>query len=253
MRQLDSDDVTRMAPILSHRDGVAKRIHCIEDQQVGVPIEFDKRVGFVQARVLVLAIRRIDDRLAPSGEAVTERITRVKLFDRGDREASYLVTSARLQGDELDIRGKRVEIHGKPGRRVLGAQRFAQYVMTTVDANPISGNVCGREEWETHDVVPMGVGQKYVEGVLALGAMLPEHAVAEFAYARAEITQQVFIAAADNFDAARVAAKGAANRKGQRLVDKGVNGFRRVEPMANGSQEGVADFAPYGVFVQRRR
>ena len=48
LRQLDRDDIARMAPILLDRHRVAQRIHCIEDQQVGVSVELDERVGFVE-------------------------------------------------------------------------------------------------------------------------------------------------------------------------------------------------------------
>jgi len=50
----------------------------------------------------------------------------------------------------------------------------------------------------------MSVRQEDVEAVLAPAAMLAQNAIAELAYTAAEITQYVFIAAGDNFDAARI-------------------------------------------------
>ena len=59
--------------------------------------------------------------------------------------------------------------------------------------------------------------------------MLAQDAVAELAYAGAEIAQHVFIAAGDNLGAGRVAAVGAADRKGQDLIHKGIDILRCVE------------------------
>jgi len=53
--QFDRHDIARMAPILLDRDCVTERIHRIEDQQIGVSVELDKRIGFVEARIFVLA------------------------------------------------------------------------------------------------------------------------------------------------------------------------------------------------------
>ena len=49
LRQLDCDDIARMAPIFFDRDGVAERIHGVKNQQISVPVKLDKRIGFVEA------------------------------------------------------------------------------------------------------------------------------------------------------------------------------------------------------------
>src|SRR5271163_5243719 len=109
-----------MTPVLLDRDRVTERIHCIKDQQVRVSVEVDERIGFVELGTFVLAVGRVDDRLPALGKTIPVGISRVKLFDRGDRETGYFVSVAGLQGDELDARAKRVEIDGKPRSRVLG-------------------------------------------------------------------------------------------------------------------------------------
>src|SRR6266481_3301212 len=83
--------------------------------------------------------------------------------------------------------------------------------------------------------------------------MLPQQAGAEFAYPGTEITQHVFIAAGDDLDAARVAAKSAAHRKRQRVVDEGIDRLRRVEGAPACCKQRVADLAAYRLLTQRRR
>jgi hypothetical protein len=60
----------------------------------------------------------------------------------------------------------------------------------------------------------MEMGQEDIEAVVPLTAMLAQNTVAELAYTRSEIAQNILIAASDNLDAARIAAIGAAQRKG---------------------------------------
>ena len=60
--------------------------------------------------------------------------------------------------------------------------------------------------------------------------MLPQHSVAELAHARTEIAEQIFIAAGDDFDAARIAAEGTPDRERQRLVDKRIDRVSSVRP-----------------------
>src|SRR6266404_178244 len=83
--------------------------------------------------------------------------------------------------------------------------------------------------------------------------MLPQQAGAEFAYAGAEIAQHVFIAVGDDLDAARVAAKGAAHRKRQRVVDEGIDRLRRIECTPARRKQCVADLAAYRLLAQRCR
>src|SRR5260370_25716137 len=208
--QLNRDDIARMTPILLDRDRVAERIHCIEDQQVGVSVELDERIGFVELGTLVLAVGRVDDRLAALGKTVPVGISRVKLFDRSDGKTGYFVSVAGLQGNELDNRAERVEIDGKPRSRVLGAQRLAQHAMAAVYADPITGDVSGGEKREAHDVVPVRVRQKYIESVFAAGTVLPQQPVAEFAHARAKVADHIFVAAGNDLHTAGIAAESAA-------------------------------------------
>src|SRR5438067_3965237 len=157
LRQLDRHDIARMTPILLDRDRIAERIHGVEDQQVGVSVELDKRIGFIGLGTLVLAIGGVDDRLPALGKAIPVGNSRVKLFDRGDGKTGYFVSAVGLQGDELDTGTQRVKIDGKPRSRVLGAQRLAEHPVTAVYANPIAWNVSGGEKREPHDVVPVRV------------------------------------------------------------------------------------------------
>src|SRR6266851_3199032 len=83
--------------------------------------------------------------------------------------------------------------------------------------------------------------------------MLAQQAGAEFTYTSAEITQYVFIAAGDDLDAARVAAKGAAHRKRQRVVDEGIDRLRRIECAPPRRKQRIPDLAAYRLLTQRRR
>src|SRR5215469_14326958 len=122
LRQLDRNDVAGMAPMLLDRYRITKRVHCIEDQQIGTAAELDEWIRVVQAIIFVLSIGRVDDRLGPLGKAISIRISRVRLFYRGHRKAGDLASPAGSEGHELDRPGERAKIDGKPGSRVLGAQ-----------------------------------------------------------------------------------------------------------------------------------
>src|SRR6516162_11258659 len=132
-----------MAPMLLNRHRVTERVHGIEDQQIGIPVELDKWIGFVKAIILVLAIGRVDNGLSPLGKAIGIRITRVKLLYRGYRKTGDLANLAGFEGHELDRRGKRAKIDGKPRSRVLDTQRLVERLVATVNANSISRNVSG--------------------------------------------------------------------------------------------------------------
>src|ERR1700687_4419096 len=83
--------------------------------------------------------------------------------------------------------------------------------------------------------------------------MLPQQAGAEFAYPGAEITQHVFIAAGNDLDAARIAAKGAAHRKRQRVVDEGIDRLWRLERAPSPRKQRITDLAASRLLRQRRR
>ena len=93
---------------------------------------------------------------------------------------------------------------------MLGAQRLAQDSVAAVYANPIAWNVSGGKEWEPHDMVPVGVRQKDIEGVFAAGAVLAKYPVPEFTHARAEIADHIFVVAGDDLHTAGIAAESAA-------------------------------------------
>ena len=135
----------------------------------------------------------------------------MKLHHSGHRKTGNLARPTGFEGHELDRRGKRAKIYGKPRSRVLRAQRLFKLLVAAENANSVPGNVSGGEKREPHDVVPMSVRQEDVEAVLAPAAMLAQNAIAELAYTAAEIAQYVFIAAGDDLDAAGVAAVGAAH------------------------------------------
>src|SRR6516162_6249287 len=185
LRQLDRNNVAGVAPMLLDRQRVTERVHCIEDQQIGVPVELDKWIGLVEAIIFVLAIGRIDDGLGSLGKAIRIRITRVKLLHRSHRKTGDLANLAGFEGHELDRRGERAKIYGKPRSRVLGAQRLFERLVAAEDANSVPRNVSGGEKREPHDVIPMGMWQEDVEAVLAPAAMLPQNAIAELPYTSA--------------------------------------------------------------------
>src|SRR6516164_1972240 len=104
-----------MAPMLLDRHRVTERVHGIEDQQIGVPVELDKWIGLVEAIIFVLAIGRIDDGLGSLGKAIRIRITRVKLLHRSHRKTGDLANLAGFEGHELDRRGERAKSTGNQG------------------------------------------------------------------------------------------------------------------------------------------
>src|SRR6516164_11106252 len=127
VRQLDRDDVAGMTPMFLNRHRVTERVHCIEDEQIGAAAELDKWIGFMEAIIFVLTIGRVDDRLGPLVKAIGVRITGVKLLYRGNPETRDLANLARFEGHELDRRGKRAKIDGKPRSRVLGGTRRCEF------------------------------------------------------------------------------------------------------------------------------
>src|SRR6516165_584627 len=210
MRQLDRDDIARMSPIFLDRDCVAERIHRVEDQHIGVPVECDKWVRFVESGILVLAIGRIDYRFSTPRKAVAVGMVGVELPYAGYRETGDLVGALGLERDELDGRSELVKIDRKPWGRMLRVQCLAQPIVASVNTNSVAGNISGRKKREPHDVVPMGVRQEHVEAVLASRAMLPQHVVAEFAHAGPEVADHIFVATGNNLYTAGVAAVSAA-------------------------------------------
>src|ERR1700730_3917134 len=157
LRQLHRDDIARMAPILLDRDGISQGVHCVEDQQISVPVKLDKRVGFVEAGIFVLAVSRVDDRLATPGKAVAIRIPGVKLLYRVHRKTGYLISAAGFESDELNGRGQRAKIDRKKRLRLLGMQHLTQGAVASVDANAVTGDVSRAKKRESHDVVPVRV------------------------------------------------------------------------------------------------
>src|SRR6516225_10639657 len=89
--------------------------------------------------------------------------------------------------------------------------------------------------------------------MLASPAMLGEDMVAEFAYTAAEVAQYVFVAAGDDLEAASVAAEGTAHRKGQRMVDEGVDRLRRLERPPARCEQRLADLPAHRPLPQRGR
>src|SRR6516162_6144937 len=157
LRQLDRNDVAGMAPMPLDRHRITERVHCIEDQQIGAAAELDEWIGLVQAITFVLTIGRVDDRLAPLVKTIGIRIARVRLFYRGHRKTGDLARPTGFEGYELDRRGERAKIYGKPRSRVLGTQRLFKHLVAPEDANSVPRNVSGGEKRETHDVVPVGM------------------------------------------------------------------------------------------------
>src|SRR6516164_4343773 len=141
LRQLDRNNVAGMSPMLLDRYRITERVHCIEDQQIGAAAELDKWIGFVQAIIFVLTVGRVDDRLAPLGKTIGIRIARVRLFYRGHPKTCDLASPAGFEGHELDRRGERAKIYGKPRSRVLGAERPFKLLVAPEDANSVPGNV----------------------------------------------------------------------------------------------------------------
>src|ERR1700758_2876302 len=108
------------------------------------------------------------------GKAIAVRIAAVKLLYRNHVEPGDFVGSAGFQSDELDRRRKRMKIYRKPGGRMLRTQRITQLAVASVNANMIARNVSRGKKREPHDVVPVRMGQKNIEDVLAAGAVLTE-------------------------------------------------------------------------------
>ena len=148
LRQLHRNDVAGMAPMLLDRYRITERVHCIKDQQIGAAAELDKSIGFVEAIIFVLSIGRVDDRLAPLVKAIGIRIARVRLLYRGHRKTGDLASPAGFEGHELDRRGERAKIYGKPRSRVLGAERLFKELVAAVNANSVPGNVSRGEKRE---------------------------------------------------------------------------------------------------------
>src|SRR5439155_5377924 len=106
---------------------------------------------------------------------------------------------------------------------------------------------------EAHNVVPVGVRQEYIEAMFASRAVLPQHVVAELAHPGAEVADYIFVVAGTDLHTAGIAAEGAAYRKWQSAVDKGIDrllGFERVP--ASGEQR-IANLGAHRPLPQRCR
>src|ERR1700719_3299214 len=136
---------------------------------------------------------------------------------------------------------------------MLGVQRLAQHGVAAVYANPIAWNVGGGEKREPHDVVPVRVRHKYIEGVFSVGAVLPKYPVAEFAHARAEIADHIFVAAGNDLHTAGIAAERAAYRKWQPAVYEGIDRLLGLERMAASGEQRIADLGADRPLSQRCR
>ena len=77
--------------------------------------------------------------------------------------------------------------------------------------------------------------------------------VAEFAYTRAEVANNVLIAAGNDLHTAGVAAKGAAHRKRQPVVDESVDCRIGLEPLSARGKKCIADLGADRLRAQRRR
>src|SRR5437762_8513827 len=98
-------------------------------------------------------------------EAVTVRTAGVILLYQRHAQPGNLMPFARIQRNELDARTKRRKIDRKRWRRLLSAQRRLEVGMSTVEEQPIAGNVRRPEKRQPHDVVPMHMGHEDVIGL----------------------------------------------------------------------------------------
>src|SRR6266446_10089735 len=95
-----------------------------------------------------------------------------------------------------------------------------------MDPNKVARDVGGAKKRKSHDVVPMQVGQEHVEALLGRRAVLGHHMVAEFAHPRAEVADNVLVAAGNELYTAGVTAEGATHGKRQPAVYESVD--RRI-------------------------
>src|SRR6266850_5229522 len=70
--------------------------------------------------------------------------------------------------------------------------------------NPVAGHVRGREERETHDVVPMHMGHEDVVGLRRRSPMTRQDGLPEGSHAASEITQDVMRIAGLELDTRRM-------------------------------------------------
>ena len=162
------------------------------------------------------------------------------LQDRAHRQTADLVAAAGLEDDELDRRPELAKSTGKQGSDCCRSNASRITLWQPWMPNDVARDIGRREERKAHDVVPMEMGHEDVVAALALRPLLAQHVDAELARARAKVAQRVLVAGAVDLDAARIAAVGAGDRKGQLVVDEAVDGFGPVEAAAlSGEQAGA--------------
>jgi len=134
---------------------------------------------------------------------------------RGDVDAADEVCLAGGHQVELDVGAGLGVIHRKIGGPHLAAERFFQPAVAAVNDDPVAGNVDRREKGDAHQVIPVQMGNEDVIGLRIRHAELGDLGLAERAGAATHVADEMLGAVADDFDARRVAAKGATDGEGR--------------------------------------
>src|SRR4029077_7083336 len=101
------------------------------------------------------------------------------------------------------------------------------------------------------DVVPVHMREKHIEAMRSVCAIATEDVIAEFADPGAQVAQEMLVPAGSDLDAARIAAKGAADREWQLALDKPVDRLRGAELAAASGEERVTDFRAHSMVPER--
>ena len=156
----------------------------------------------------------------------------------GHLQAGNVVAAARFQAGELDRRAQLREFYWKARRAMLAPQGFLQGGVASVDPDAVPGDVSRPKERESHDVVPVHMGEKDVERVGACGAVLGKHVGPEGANPAPEIAQDILAGSGLDLHTRGIPTKGVGGGELQLALDEGAGLFGGIDPPPRSAHEG---------------
>lgn len=162
----------------------------------------------------------------------------------GDVQSGNITGLIRFHEIEID-RGARLRIiNRKAGCLHLLANGLFQCLMATMDDDAIARNVHGGKIRETHQVVPVQMGDENMVSLRIRDAIAGDFGLSERTGATAHVADEMRRVVCNNLYTRRVSAKGASDRKRQ-IVDKLVQCFPIFERFSVCCSQSRNDFFAY--------
>ena len=229
-----------MAPVSLDRYGFGQRIHGVEDDQVGFGKKLDERFVLPRVVQLVFGVGGVNDGALQAVKTESVGVAGVVLQFGCDVEAVDVVGLVRRHQLKLDAGTCLCVVDREVRGLHLLADRLFQLRVAAVHHDAVARDVHGGEIREAHQVIPVQMGNEDVIGLRICHAELRHLGLAERAGAATHVADEMLGAVADDFDARRVAAKGAADGERQG-VDELVEGGVILECLSVGRDQGTDD------------